>query len=518
MKKSKVKKSNTYTIGLIDITMDSVRLNISETMPKDKLRKIEELWVPVSLGKDIFSHGQITNNTINDLIKIIKNFQELLTSYKVENFKTIAVSNLKEAGNLDTMIDRVLNETDIKIELIEPVVETELIIENIKKIISDKNSDILIIVLGVGTTILILQSKGKIVFSETQNIGAARMVKTLDIQKKSMDVYYNYLSTKFLTSLNFLPENHKNIDKFVVVNEDILNCLKKTGFGKNAESFRFTKLSFQKYVKSIDKLSNFELQSVLKSQEDNVKTVKISLSIIQKISLLIDAKSIIIPDMNRTIALINKLPKLKDNCYAEFTDITSENIITGALEIGHKYKFDYEHSEHVRKLSKMIFNGMFDFYNFEPKAGIYLEVASLLHDIGYFVSSKGHHKHSANLITASEILGLTAEDMIIIAQIARYHRKSPPKPEHSAYSVLPVNKRLIISSLAAILRISDALDRSHTQLIESLRVNICENECELFIKIKSSYGDHIEILRDIVLSKSDLFESFFGLTLKLSRE
>ncbi len=497
--------------------MDSVRLNISETLPKDRLKKIEELWVPVSLGKDIFTKGQISNNTINDLIKIINNYKELLTSYKVENYKTIAVSNLKEAGNFDTMIDRVSNETEIKIELIDPVVETELIIENIKKIISDKNTDILIIVLGVGATILILQSKGKIVFSETQNIGAARMVKTLDIPKKSMDLYYNYLSTKFLTSLNFLPENHKLIDKFVVVNEDILNCLKKTGIKKTADSFRFTKAGFQKYAKNIEKSNLLELQAKLNYQEENVKTIKISLSIIEKISVLIGAKNIIIPDINRTSSLISRISKLKETSYAGFTDITSENIIAGALEIGHKYKFDYAHSEQVRKLSEAIFEGMKDFYNFEPKAKIYLEVASLLHDIGYFVSSKGHHKHSANLIAASEILGLTAEDMVIIAQIARYHRKSVPKPEHSAYSVLPVSKRLIISSLASILRISDALDRSHTQLIDCLKVKILENECELQLKINNGHNDHIEILRDIIAGKSDLFESFFGLTLKLSR-
>ncbi len=115
------------------------------------------------------------------------------------------------------------------------------------------------------------------------------------------------------------------------------------------------------------------------------------------------------------------------------------------------------------------------------KAGLYLEIGALLHDIGYYMSSKEHHRYSAELISASEILGLTSYEINLISLIAKYHRKLMPDNTRSDFTMLPSNHRVMIITLASIVKISEALDKSHTQLIEDISAEIDDEELIYFL-------------------------------------
>jgi exopolyphosphatase/guanosine-5'-triphosphate,3'-diphosphate pyrophosphatase len=92
----------------------------------------------------------------------------------------------------------------------------------------------------------------------------------------------------------------------------------------------------------------------------------------------------------------------------------------------------------------------------------YLEAAALLANVGLFVSHSQHHLHSYYVIRNSDRLtGLTDTEIEIIAQIARYHRKSAPKPSHREFAALRSEEQGVVRVLAAILRVAIGLDRSH---------------------------------------------------------
>ncbi len=104
-------------------------------------------------------------------------------------------------------------------------------------------------------------------------------------------------------------------------------------------------------------------------------------------------------------------------------------------------------------------------------AFLVLEVAALLHDIGTFVNANDHHKHTQYLLVSSPIVGLREEQTAIIANIARYHRKSMPKPQHDLFRVLPAKDRVVVAKLAAILRLADALDNEHASRVHAVEAD-----------------------------------------------
>jgi exopolyphosphatase / guanosine-5'-triphosphate,3'-diphosphate pyrophosphatase len=123
----------------------------------------------------------------------------------------------------------------------------------------------------------------------------------------------------------------------------------------------------------------------------------------------------------------------------------------------------------------------------------YLEAAALLHEVGLFVSHAQHHRHSYYLIRNSELLGYTENEKEIIANIARYHRKSHPKIKHEGFRRLIPDDQKTTAKLASILRIADGLDRTHSSAITDLRCRISGRKVNVILRRSNKSPIELEV-------------------------
>ena len=140
-----------------------------------------------------------------------------------------------------------------------------------------------------------------------------------------------------------------------------------------------------------------------------------------------------------------------------------------------------------------------------------MEIAAILHDIGMFVSEEAHHKHSQYLIQWSDIVGFSRADRGLIALVARYHRKAEPLPSHEEYARLNRADRLRVCKLAAILRVADALDRSHQQPVRKVRARVKDDQ----LLITASSKKDLTVEERAFREKSTLLNAVTGLTMEL---
>jgi exopolyphosphatase / guanosine-5'-triphosphate,3'-diphosphate pyrophosphatase len=192
-----------------------------------------------------------------------------------------------------------------------------------------------------------------------------------------------------------------------------------------------------------------------------------------------------------------------------------EQILASARALAAKYHSNENHVEQVRKLALTLFDQLQTVHRLERKERLYLEVASILHDVGTFISDRSHHKHAQYIISSSEIFGLSRSDMNLIANIARYHRKSPPTRSHLPYISLDRESRMIVSKLAAILRIADALDQDYSNKIKTLKVTADEEKENYLLEVEAD-GD-LTMERLSLQNKSDLFREIFGRPVELQQ-
>ncbi len=185
------------------------------------------------------------------------------------------------------------------------------------------------------------------------------------------------------------------------------------------------------------------------------------------------------------------------------------------LNILKKYEIEPEHSYQVKKLALLLFDKTKgELHDFSDREKDLLEAGSLLHDIGYYISAKNHHKNASKLILKENPEGFSQEEIQIIANIARYHRGKPPKKTHKAYESLSISAKEVTRKLSAFCRIADALDRAHLCFIEDIDCIYDSISQILHIILKSSVSDClIEIEK--AKQKKELMEKEFNIKIKL---
>ena len=223
---------------------------------------------------------------------------------------------------------------------------------------------------------------------------------------------------------------------------------------------------------------------------------------------LTGVKKIIVSDTNiREGLLLSKLPG-QSNLQEDFIS----QIIASALNIGKKYRIDENHALYVSKIALLLYDKMEAELGLDKEARVLLEVASILHDVGMFIRASDHQLHSQYIILHSDIFGLTKDRIQIVALVARYHNGPLRRLSEEAFLMLPRSDRTMVLKLAAILRVADALDRSHSQHITDIRIILKEDS----LIIKTPRTDNMNLEKTAVSEKGDLFESVFGYNVRIA--
>ncbi|MDE7170072.1 MAG: HD domain-containing protein, partial [Mucispirillum sp.] len=154
---------------------------------------------------------------------------------------------------------------------------------------------------------------------------------------------------------------------------------------------------------------------------------------------------------------------------------------TRLIETGKKYYFDERHALQTARLAKILFDNLKTVMGLEESDWSLLEAAAILHDTGQHIAYAKHHKHSYYLIMNTELPGFSDEEKTVIANIARYHRRSMPKKTHENLQNISADARVKIEKLSAIMRAADALDRTHGSIVKDIKVTVHDKTAELEI-------------------------------------
>ncbi len=164
----------------------------------------------------------------------------------------------------------------------------------------------------------------------------------------------------------------------------------------------------------------------------------------------------------------------------------------GVLHLSELTDEDPEHSARSAHLALELFDQLAPWHGLDDRHREYLEAAALLCNVGLFISHSGHHKHSYYVIRNSEHLtGFTDGEIEVIAQVARYHRRSAPKPKHEAFAALNEADQDVVRTLAGILRVAIGLDRAHRGAVRSITCR--EEGDEVLIELEPEVGADLTV-------------------------
>jgi len=151
-----------------------------------------------------------------------------------------------------------------------------------------------------------------------------------------------------------------------------------------------------------------------------------------------------------------------------------------------RYDEEPSHSDHVSMLALQLYDSLQPWHRLGKRSREILHTAAVLHDIGWSQTpdGKGHHKWSARLIREHPWKNLSRDEVAIVAHVARYHRKSPPAPEHDEFQALKASAQKTVMILGGILRVADALDRTHSGKI--VRAEATVSRVNIVVRVEPS--------------------------------
>ncbi|MGB9730742.1 MULTISPECIES: HD domain-containing protein [Calditerrivibrio] len=492
-------KSSLYAV--INVGASAVRMQISEFV-NGKETLLEYLVSPLRLGRDTFSKGYITLESLNKAVDIMKKFADKLTEYDLwKNYKAICTSGVRDADNKYFFIDRIKTKTGIELNIIDGLEELYVKYLAIKNDIKDfkkfEEEGVLLLNFSSGNVGINIFKNGINLFSSVLPYGSLRIaeyVKNIknELKHRAFDIYAEKLT-------NQIKQYCKGINeiKYLIGSGSSINLLTEVTYPK---SNTIKKSDLEKLYNKVKFLEPAAISQELKVSDYNgeifLPTVRLYLSIMN----MLGTKEMIFSKQTFPHQLLLYYSKkIKENNL-------QKKIIKNLLHFGKKYNLDEKHAKQVSNFSLKLFDALEDLHSLGNKEKFILEAASLLHDIGYYIDIHNHHEHSSYIISSFKMPGYDKNAMRIISVISYLHRGKKVKSDH-IFNQLSPDDQLVIKKIVAILKIADALDASHMQIVQDINVSVSDN----VIKITAISKDIPYIEEKVFNRKNRDFLEIFGI-------
>lgn len=498
-------------LGAIDIGSNSIRLIIGQLLPDGQIEVLEHAQQAVRLGQDSFRRGRLDRMVMQAAVSILRDFKRRLDMYQIKHIWTVATSAVREARNADVFLDRVLMATGLEVNVIDGPLEGRLTVSAVRSVMDAKAPSLgthtLITEVGGGSTMLAVLEHGEIEASQSLGLGSIRLQEVLGTSGQPAlqvaDLIHHEIAAVLTTIESVM--SFKDIQKVIAVGADIRFAAARVGKPmKNPNFSIIRRKAFDKLIEELKDLSIDQMVSQYDMPYADAETMLPALLIYQSLMHATKAKQIIVSSVSMRDGLLLELAR---HCRGEQDLSFAREVIQSALSIAEKYKVNLHHAKRVAACAVRLFDQLQQEHGLGPRFRVLLEVASLLHEVGTYVSTRAYHKHTQYLVANSEIYGLSSSGMAIVSNVARYHRRSVPKPTHPQYVALSQENRIAVNKLAALLRLAKAMDVSDIRNAHQITCKVKGNVLTLRVP---GITDTVMQKRSLEV-RSDFLEDVYGL-------
>jgi exopolyphosphatase/guanosine-5'-triphosphate,3'-diphosphate pyrophosphatase len=505
--------------AVIDVGSSSIKLVVGQ-IEGDDIQIIETLKNVIPIGKHAFLKGRIPQGIINQTIAVFEQYKQVLKELDVKDYVVIATTAVREARNRDIFLDTIFRKTGFKIEVLNVgdvvyYIDSFLSHSNkIKKAYPIREKNLLISELGAGSLDTSVMEKGNTLMNIGFPIGTLRLAQFMAGLDGSIEEIYGAVEEYIEHEIKYLQQMSPklNVDDVILIDENysvyLQNILPNTR--RDSNFFRFKKSESDELLARLTERNASEIAADYKIPMDVSETIVGYASILNSLFKLTNKESIYILETSLSEAI---LASLLDKYETADKNNKMDQLVSVATYLCRKFNMDLDHMRQVANLSQTLFNEFKDSLGLHDNDLLYLTLAAYLHDIGIFINNRAHHKHAEYVINSLNLFRLTQEEIKIIAAVARYHRKSAPLPTHLVYNSLAGDQQILVQKLSAILRIANALDRSHRQKVKKMEIKIGKAQD---INIIVYTHENFLLEKSNFLEKKGFFEEITGSRLSLT--
>ncbi len=474
-------------IASIDIGTNSFHMVIAAVNNRSMLDIISRDKEVVRLGSSGADMKYLQPDAIERGIRTLKNFVSIARSSNAD-IRAVATSAVREALNQEDFLLKAKIETDVNIEVVSGTEEGRLIYLGAIHALPIISKQTLVIDIGGGSTETIIAKDGTIKYVHSEKLGSIRLTRRFfngdRIAQSQVDECRDYIKCEWAPILNKV----KSIGFECVIGTSgtITNIVAMAVLATKQivpDVLNGVTVPANDVLRTIEQIlkcsTTKEIAAIPGIDPDRADIITAGAIILEQAIVNLNIEKITLSSYAlREGILFDTLEKQKAiSEYHHLTYLRYETI----YNLCKKFSVDMKHAEHVKDISMAIFDALQPLHKLNYTERELLESAALLHDIGYHISHDQHHRHSYYIINQSVMQGFTNTEAEILANIARYHRKSHPKKKHENFIRLDEDKQQIVWLLASILRIAEGIDRRQLQLVKSVRAEFNPVDINIYL-------------------------------------
>lgn len=497
-----------HTFAAIYIGSYEVSIKIFEISAKKKIRTIDYIRSRIELGRDAYSKGSIGYELAEALCDTLAEYKKIMDSYRVDSYEAYAAAAFRDAENELFIIDQIRIRTGLVVRVLSNSEHRFISYKSVAMREEFENmiqKGAAVLDAGGGGMQITVFSEGKVVTTQHLALGTMKMREQL--ARKSSNIAQYELQIEELVDKELEVFKAMYLEdvkvKYLIIIGDYISEISKN-VEKNREENTIEVSRFLKYIKKLDKKTLEQISEELNLSNESDALVIPYMMIFKCMAENIGADSLWVPGTNVSDGIA--FDYAEKNHMIKVAHDFEADVLSAAKNLSERYLSFTPHIDALTQMATSIYDAMKKVHGLGKRERLLLQVAAILHDCGKYISFANGPSCSYDIIMASEIIGLTHLEREIVANTVLYNTWQLPAYEDVAEK-LDHDSYITVAKLSAILRVSNAMDRSHKQKFKNVKVTVKGRE--LVITIETL--DDIALEKSLFASKTSYFESVFSI-------
>lgn len=499
-------------LAAIDIGSNSIHMIVIAPEPGGGYRVLGREREMVRLGKSAHGRGALSETAMRDGLETLVKMTTLARLKGAEQVVAVATSAVREAANGQDFIARVKAQTGLDVQLLTGVEEGRLIYRAVREVVDLGQGTAAIVDVGGGSTEWIATRAGEVEQVVSLTLGSLRGSNDLQGDPPtaaSLERLRRRIQKRLAQEIpRGQAERLVATSGTAVCCADLIDLFAGRDWKDASAALREVRLKdLAQLVERLHTLERRELAALPPVGGPRSDSLIAGAVLLHELVSHARVERFQVSDRALREGLVlaalgQPIPTARDS-----EDLRRRQI----LRLAERTESVYRHSLQSARLALRVFDVTASLHGLGAREREWLEYAALLHDIGYAIHYRNHHKHTYYLISSATLDAFDPREMEIIAHVARYHRGPTPKRSHATLAPLKPWQQRTIRQLAALLRLADALDRTHASRVEEIYGSIRKNRVTL--EVVSRYDVSLEL--EAARERGSYFEKIFDCRLRL---
>ncbi len=493
------------TFAAIDVGSYELSMKIFAFSGKNKMKQVDHIRHRIDLGTETYSTGKLSYEKVEELCRVLKEYRDIMESYRVDDYKAYGTSAIREMENTDIVLDQIEQRTGIRIDVLsnseQRFLDYKAIASRGEEFDRMLEKGTAIVDIGGGSIQISLFDKGRLTTTQNLRLGVLRLRERLGrINARTMQLedILNEIDDAQLSVLNKFYLKDTQIDHIILVDDYLSLWMQQNAAYVTSEEYA-------RFMETLREKGRSEIALQLGVTEDNVALMFISAVLVNRLIAMTGASMLWAPGATLCDGIAYEYAEQQKMMISEHD--FEKDILDCALNISKRYMGSRRRAETLESLTMTIFDSLKRLHGLGARERLYLQIAAILHDCGKYISLVNLGECSYHIIMSTEIIGLSHMERELVADVVRFnHDDFQYYEELNQNSSLDKRAYLTMAKLTAILRIANGLDRSHKQKFKNVKAVLKERELVLTVDTK----EDITLERGLFDERAQFFEEVFN--------